>query len=211
MIIDLTPELAEATRNVLDAHQPFSHAITARNISLGAFVLLTVALIFALFSGNRTGDLDDEVIDVAGTTVSRPGKTQARIIMALIIAVIVAFVSMFATGITRTLMQENLNSSAESLVVDVEHAVNGVDGVEWVTSDPDIDGDLFTVTDRPACLIVGITEGCSGGYPAATVAVDTDDGTENVDVIVSINHDSDTLMLQPFTLDGENENRDGDD
>lgn len=211
MIIDLTPELAEAARNVLDAHQPLSHTITARNISLGAFVLLTVALIFALFGGNRADDLDDEVIDVAGTTVSRPGKTQARIIMALIIAVIVAFVSMFATGITRTLMQENLNSSAESLVDDVEHDVNGVDGVEWVTSDPDIDGDLFTVTDRPACLIVGIAEGCSGGYPAATVAVDTDDGTENVDVIVSINNDSDTLMLQPFTLDGENENRDGDD
>lgn len=213
MIIDLTPELAEATRNVLDAHEPLSHAITARGVALGAFILLTVALIFAVFSGNKTDDLDDEVIDVAGTTVSRPGKTQSRIIMALIVAVIVAFVAMFATGITRTLTQETLDSSARSLVASVKNTVDEVDGMEWVTSDPDIDGNPVTVSDRPACLIADITESCSGGFPAATVAVDTEDGTENVDVIVSINYDSNSLSLQPFTVDDaddENENQDGD-
>lgn len=210
MIIDLTPELVEATRNVLDAHQPFSQAITARSVALGVFILLTVALVFAVFSGNKTDDLDDEVIDVAGTTVSRPGKTQSRIIMALIVAVIVAFVAMFATGINRTLTKETLDSSARSLVASVKDTIDDVDGMEWVTSDPDIDGDPVTVSDRPACLVAEITEDCSGGFPVATVAVDTEDGTENVDVIVSIDYGSNTLSLQPFTVDDENENRDGD-
>lgn len=213
MIIDLTPELAEATRNVLDAHEPLSLATTARGVALGAFILLTVALIFAVFSGNKTDDLDDEVIDVAGTTVSRPGKTQSRIIMALIVAVIVSFVAMFATGVTRTLAKEDLDSSARSLVASVKDTVDKVGGMEWVTSDPDIDGNPVTVSDRPVCLISEITESCSGGFPAATVAVDTEDGTENVDVIVSIDYDSNALSLQPFTVDDvddENEKQDED-
>lgn len=213
MIIDFTPELAEATSNVLDAHQPFSNAITARSIALGLFILLTVALIIAVFSGNKTNDLDDEVIDVAGTTVSRPGKTKSRIIMALIVAVVIAFVAMFATGIHRTLVKEDLDSSAKSLVTSVEDAVNETVGMKWVTSDPDIDDNLVTVSDKPVCLIAEITEDCSGGFPAATVAVETEDDTENVDVIVSIDSDAETLMLQTFTVedvDDEDENQDED-
>lgn len=213
MIIDLTPELVEAVRNVLDANQPFNHAITARSFALGAFVLLTIALIFTVFKGNKTDDLDDEVINVAGATVSRPGKTKSRIIMALIVAVIVAFVAMFATGINRTLTKETLDASARSLVASVEDTVDETDGMEWVTSDPDIDGNPVTVSDRPACLIAEITEDCSGGFPVATVAVGTEDGTEDVDVIVSIDHDSNTLLLQQFTVedvDDEDENQDGD-
>lgn len=213
MIIDFTPELAEATRNVLDANQPYNNAITASNVAIGVFTLLVVILIIVVFGGNKANDLDNEVIDVAGTTVSRPGKTKSRIIMTLIVTVAIAFVAMFATGIYRTLSKETLNSSAESLVTSVEDAVNETVGMKWVTSDPDIDDNLVTVSDKPVCLIAEITEDCSGGFPAATVAVETEDDTENVDVIVSIDSDAKTLMLQTFTVedvDDESENQDED-
>ena len=45
------------------------------------------------------------------------------------------------------------------------------------------------------------------------MAVETEDDTENVDVIVSIDSDAKTLMLQQFTVedvDDESENQDED-